>query len=76
MRFATELYGFGHGLAATLPNDWVFRIRAAAFLLVCYVLYRLSRYSSRLRALQAQIVEARSLEQDVAKLLAKGNALD
>jgi len=68
-RFSSQLFVYGQGIAAQLPPEWVFRIRAAAFVLICYALYRVGVRSSRLKKLEADIQEAQSIEGDVEQVV-------
>ena len=63
--FLTQVYVTVQHLAAALPNDWVFRIRAVAFALVCYALYRLASRSARLHALEGDIAQGEAIEQNM-----------
>jgi chitosanase len=74
-RFSSQLFVYSQGIAASLPNEWVFRIRAAAFLLICYALYRVGVRSSRLKKLEADIAEAQAIEGDVAEVVGAVKAL-
>lgn len=74
-RFIAQFNVYAQGIAASLPNDWVFRIRAAAFVLICFALYRLGVRSSRLRKLEQDIADAQSIEGDVAQVVGTVRAL-
>jgi chitosanase len=74
-RFGSQFFVYAQGIAAQLPPEWVFRIRAAAFLLICFALYRLGVRSSRLKKLEADIAEAQSIEGDVEQVVGAAKAL-
>jgi hypothetical protein len=37
----TQIYDYLHHLSASVPNEWVFRLRIGAFALIAYAIYRL-----------------------------------
>lgn len=60
-RFFTDLYAYFQGFAASLPAEWVYRIRVAALVLFAYALYRLMRRSGEVKRLRKQLAEAQAL---------------
>jgi chitosanase len=61
-----------HNLLASLPPEWAYRVRMAAFLLLCYVLYLLIARHFDIQKLQQEIAQGQEVEQDLAKLAKPG----
>jgi hypothetical protein len=57
---------------ASLPPEWAYRVRMAAFLLLCYVLYLLIARHFDIQKLQQEIAQGQEVEQDLAKLAKPG----
>jgi chitosanase len=54
-RFFAESYVYVHALLASIPNEWIFRIRVVAILLVFYALYRLRKAHLSLSNIQQRV---------------------
>jgi chitosanase len=69
-RFFTQVYAYLNALAASLPNEWMFRIRVVAIVLIVYAIYRLRAAHVNLTKLQQGFEQAQSdistVKQDVA----------
>ncbi len=61
-RFLSDCYAYLQGLAAAAPNEWVFRIRVAALLLLVYAVYRLFRKHPKFDAKKAEAELAKAQE--------------
>ncbi|MDE2163779.1 MAG: chitosanase [Alphaproteobacteria bacterium] len=61
MRFLSQVDVYFRALAASLPNEWLFRIRMAAFVLICYALYRLWSRRFDVGKLQRQLAQAEQI---------------
>jgi chitosanase len=59
-RFFAEAYTYLHALAASIPNEWMFRIRIVAIVLIVYALYRLHKAHVNLAKLQQGVSQAQS----------------
>ena len=57
-RFLAEAYTYVHALAASIPNEWMFRIRIVAIVMILYALYRLHRAHVTISQLQQGIADA------------------
>ena len=82
-RFFAESYVYLHGLLASIPNEWMFRIRVVAIVLIFYALYRLrkahvslSNVQQRVSQVQGDITtakqdfaEAQQVAQDVEQVV-------
>lgn len=64
-RFFADAYTYLQALAASLPNEWMFRIRVVAIVLIIYALYRLRSAHLDLNKLQERFADA---QQDVAEV--------
>jgi chitosanase len=56
-RFFAESYVYLHALLASIPNEWIFRIRVVAILLVVYALYRLRKAHLSLSKIQQRVTQ-------------------
>ena len=54
-RFFAEAYVYLHALLASIPNEWIFRIRVVAIVLVLYALYRLRKAHVSLSNIQQRV---------------------
>ena len=54
-RFFAESYVYLHALLASIPNEWIFRIRIVAVLLIFYALYRLRKAHLSLSSIQQRV---------------------
>lgn len=68
MRFLSDAYSYVQGLAAALPNEWVFRIRMIAFALICYAVYRFVMRHFDIRRLQNELAQARQVAQQAQQI--------
>lgn len=59
LRFVADLYRYVQEVAASLPAEWVYRVRVAAWVLFAYALYRLVRNRADIRKLQGDLAKAR-----------------
>jgi hypothetical protein len=67
-----QLCAATHNLLASLPPEWAYRVRMAAFLLLCYVLYLLIARHFDIQKLQREIAQGQEVEQELAKLAKAG----
>ncbi len=74
-RFLSGSYNYLHALAGSIPNEWMFRIRIVAIVLICYALYRLrsahinlSKLQQRFEEAQQDLAEAQQVKQDIEKV--------
>lgn len=56
-RFFTDFYAYLHGFLSSIPNEWMFRIRVVAILLIFYALYRLRKAHVTLSKIQQQVTQ-------------------
>lgn len=68
-RFVTDWSHYVQMLAATTPNEWMFRIRAAAIALLAYALYRLLGRRHSTKAIEMELAKA---QQTVKELQSAG----
>ena len=54
-RFLAESYVYLHAVLASIPNDWILRIRVVAIVLVLYALYRLRKAHVSLSNIQQRV---------------------
>lgn len=59
-RFFADCYTYLNALSASLPNEWMFRIRVVAIVLIVYALYRLHKAHLSLAKLQQSYAQAQS----------------
>ncbi len=64
-----QAYQAVQAFAASLPSEWVYRIRIIGLALLCYVLYRLIARHFDIRKLQREIQAGEQLESQVASVL-------
>ncbi len=64
-RFVAQGHGYLQTLAASVPNEWLFRTRIAALVLVGYALFRLLARRVDVNALEHELEEAHVLATDV-----------
>jgi len=64
-RFFSQCYDYLHVVAASVPNEWLFRARIAALVLVGYALYRLLARRVDVNALEQELAEAQLLVTDM-----------
>jgi cell division protein FtsB len=64
--FLNGAYAYINAAAASLPNEWIFRLHIAAMLLIVYAVYRVRAAHLDLRKLQARVDAARQYA-DTAK---------
>jgi hypothetical protein len=67
--FFSQAWSYVHGLAASLPNDWVFRIRILALALICYAIYRLAMRHVDIRRLQKELAAVRKIEHRIEQVV-------
>ncbi len=67
-RFLSDAYAYLHALAALLPNEWVFRLRIVAFVLLCYALYRLITAHVDVQKLQSGLMEGEKVVRGVTEV--------
>jgi chitosanase len=68
-RFFTDWSHYIQMLAATTPNEWMFRIRAAAIALLAYALYRLLGRRHSVKTIEKELAQA---QQTVKELQSAG----
>jgi len=56
-RFFAESYVYVHAVLASIPNEWIFRIRIVAIVLVLYALYRLRKAHVSLNNIQQRVTQ-------------------
>ena len=73
--FLSDAYNYLHALAASIPNEWMFRMRVVAIVLIFYALYRLrsahvslSKLEQRFAEAQQDAAEAKQVAQDVKEV--------
>jgi chitosanase len=59
-RFFAQSYVYLHALLASIPNEWIFRIRIVAVLLIFYALYRLRKAHVSLSSIRQRVTQVRS----------------
>jgi hypothetical protein len=64
-RFVSQGHSYLQTLAASVPNEWLFRIRIAALVLIGYALFRLLARRVDVNALEHELEEAQMLVTDV-----------
>jgi len=68
--FLYQLYGYVQTVSASVPNEWMFRIRIVAIVLILYTLYRLRKAHVSLTQIQQGVSQVQgdisTAQQDVA----------
>jgi hypothetical protein len=64
-RFVAQGHSYLQTLAASVPNEWLFRARIAALVLIGYALFRLLARRVDVNALEHELEEAQVLASDV-----------
>ena len=63
--FFAQCANYLHGIAASVPNEWLFRVRIAALVLIGYALYRLLARRVDVTALEQELANAQLLVTDL-----------
>ena len=58
-RFFAESYVYLHAVLASIPNEWIFRIRIVAVLLIFYAVYRLRKAHLSLSSIRQRVTQVR-----------------
>jgi hypothetical protein len=70
-RFVAEGYIYLHALLASIPNEWMFRIRVVAIVLIVYALYRMRKAHLSLNSIQQRVTQVQgdvaTAQQDFAQ---------
>jgi chitosanase len=56
-RFFAQSYVYLHAVLASIPNEWIFRIRIVAVLLIFYALYRLHKAHVSLSSIRQRVTQ-------------------